>query len=226
MPFLYVILLWRSSSGDRLSSNKQARRRMKCGLSFVWISAASMCCALIASPALAHVGTSDGSGLAAGFLHPLTGPDHIVAMVAVGLWGAFLGAPALWALPVVFPMVMAFGGAWGMLGLPLPFAETGVAASGVVLGLMVLFGMRAPLWMAAALVGLFAIFHGYSHGVELPEAAQPLAYSLGFVVATGLLHLIGIGFGSLIKWPVGRIAVRAGGGVIACTGFVYLIGAL
>ncbi len=179
-----------------------------------------------ASPALAHAGTGAAGGLMAGFLHPLTGPDHIIAMVAVGLWGAFLGAPAIWALPVLFPMVMAFGGAWGMLGLPLPFVETGIAVSGLVLGLMVLLGVEAPLWIAALLVGAFAIFHGYAHGVELPEAAEPLAYSLGFVVATGLLHLIGIGFGSLTKWKAGRIAVRTGGGLIAITGLAYLTGVL
>jgi urease accessory protein len=178
------------------------------------------------APASAHVGAGSAGGLAAGFFHPLTGPDHIVAMVAVGLWGAFLGAPAIWALPILFPMVMAFGGAWGMLGLPLPFVETGVAASGLVLGLMVLLGVEAPLWIAALLVGAFAIFHGYAHGVELPEAAEPLAYSLGFVVATGLLHLCGIGFGSLTKWPIGRVAVRTGGGLIAITGLAYLIGVL
>jgi urease accessory protein len=95
--------------------------------------------------AAAHTGQSNFGGLAAGFLHPLTGPDHIVAMVAVGLWGAFLSAPAIWALPILFPMVMAFGGAWGMLGFPLAYAEMGVAASGLVLGLMVLFGVEAPL---------------------------------------------------------------------------------
>jgi urease accessory protein len=179
-----------------------------------------------APPAFAHTGSGDGSGLAAGFLHPLTGPDHIIAMVAVGLWGAFLGPPALWALPVVFPMVMAFGGAAGMLGLPLPYVETGIALSGLCLGLMVLFGVKAPLWIAAILIGAFAMCHGYAHGVELPEAAEPLAYSLGFVVATGLLHLIGIGLGSLTRWPAGLVAVRTGGGVIALTGFAYLIGVL
>jgi urease accessory protein len=123
-------------------------------------------------------------------------------------------------------MVMAFGGAWGMLGFPLPYAETGVAASGLVLGLMVLFSVEAPLWIAAILTGGFAVFHGYSHGVELPETAAPLAYSLGFVVATGLLHLIGIGFGSLTQWKAGRVAVRAGGGLIAVTGLAYLAGIL
>ncbi len=200
---------------------------MKRRLSLVWAFAISAGAFLTAvAPALAHAGSGAGHGLVAGFLHPLTGPDHIIAMVAVGLWGAFLGAPAIWALPILFPMVMAFGGAFGMLGLPLPFVETGIAASGLVLGLMVLLGVRAPLWVAALLVGAFAIFHGYAHGRELPEAAEPLAYSLGFVVATGLLHLAGIGFGTLTRWPVGRVAVRTGGGLIAATGFAYLIGVI
>jgi urease accessory protein len=198
-------------------------RRLALGWTFATLAGAILAAA---TPALAHVGAGDGSGLAAGFLHPLTGPDHIIAMVAVGLWGAFLGAPAIWALPILFPMVMAFGGAIGMLGLPLPFVETGIAASGLVLGLMVLLGVEAPLWIAAVLVGAFAIFHGYAHGRELPEAAEPLAYSLGFVVATGLLHLTGIGFGTLTRWPAGRVAVRTGGGLIAATGFAYLIGVL
>jgi urease accessory protein len=212
-----------------LVGNGMREKRAKRCRSCAWVLSGAIGFVLLAGgavPALAHVGTGGVGGLTAGFLHPLTGPDHIVAMVAVGLWGAFLGAPAIWALPVLFPMVMAFGGAWGMLGLPLPFVETGVAASGLVLGLMVLLGVEAPLWIAAVLVGAFAIFHGYAHGVELPDAAEPLAYSLGFVVATGLLHLCGIGFGSLTQWPVGRVAVRTGGGLIAITGFAYLIGVL
>ena len=187
-----------------------------------WLALA--CWSLLPAQLWRMSGRAMSAELAAGFLHPLSGPDHIIAMVAVGLWGAFLGPPALWALPILFPMGMAFGGAFGMLGLPLPRVETGIALSGLVLGLMVLLGARAPLWIAALLVGSFAIFHGYAHGKELPEAVQPLAYSLGFVVATGLLHLIGIGFGSLIRWPAGYIAVRAGGGLIAMAGFGYLIG--
>ena len=177
---------------------------------------------LVASPALAHTGGSIVGGLAGGFAHPLFGPDHIVAMVAVGLWGAFLGTPAIWLLPVVFPIVMAFGGVLGILGVEIPWVETGIAVSAIVLGLMVALGVRAPLAVAAVLVGAFAIFHGHAHGAELPAAADAVAYSVGFVVATGLLHLSGIAFGSLTRWPAGQIAVRAAGGAIAIAGVVFL----
>ena len=161
-------------------------------------------------------------GFAGGMAHPLFGPDHVAAMVAVGLWGAFLGPPALWLLPVVFPLVMAFGGVIGILGLPLPGVEACIALSAVVLGLMVMLAARPPLWTAAALVGAFAVFHGYAHGAELPPGADAVAYSAGFVAATGLLHLAGISFGLLARWPAGRIAVRAAGGIIALAGVGFL----
>jgi urease accessory protein len=174
-------------------------------------------------PALAHTGSSAG-GFIGGFAHPLFGPDHVVAMVAVGLWGAFLGAPAIWLLPIVFPLVMAAGGALGILGVTLPAVETGIAASAVVLGMMVALAARPPLWVAAVLVGVFAIFHGHAHGTELPPGSDAVAYSLGFVIATGLLHLAGIGFGYLARWPAGRLAVRAAGGAIALAGLAFLSG--
>jgi urease accessory protein len=176
-----------------------------------------------ALPALAHTGDGMG-GFASGFLHPLAGPDHVVAMVAVGLWGVFLGAPALWLLPVAFPVAMACAGALGVAGVPLPGVETGIALSGVVLGLAVLFRARPPLWVALVLAGVFALFHGHAHGTELPEAANPGAYALGFVVATGLLHLAGIGFGALARWPAGRVAVQGAGGLIALAGGAFLTG--
>jgi urease accessory protein len=174
-------------------------------------------------PALAHQGGVSG-GVMAGFSHPLFGLDHVVAMIAVGLWGAFLGAPALWVLPIVFPMVMALGGALGVRGLPLTHVEVGIALSAVVLGFMVALAARPPLWVAAIMVAAFAIFHGYAHGTELPQSANPLAYSIGFVVSTGLLHLAGIAFGLLAKWRLGRIAVRIGGAAIAAAGVVFLVG--
>ena len=152
----------------------------------------------------------------------MLGWDHVAAMVAVGLWGAFLGNPALWLLPVVFPLVMAFGGALGLAGVPVPSVEIGIALSALVLGAMIVLAARPPLWLAGVIVATFAIFHGHAHGTALPEAASPLAYSLGFVIATGLLHLAGIGFGLLVRWPLGRIAVRAGGAVIALGGMVFL----
>lgn len=182
--------------------------------------------AISALPALAHSTGDMGGGFASGFMHPLLGPDHVVAMVAVGLWGAFLGAPALWVLPVVFPLVMALGGVLGVLGVPLPGVEVGIALSAVLLGAMVALAVRPPLWVAGLMVAVFAVFHGHAHGTELPHEANPLVYSLGFVVATGLLHLTGIGFGALVKAPAGRMAVRGAGGLITVVGLVFLWGAL
>jgi urease accessory protein len=117
---------------------------------------------------------------------------------------------------------MAVGGALGLAGVNLPGVEIGIAASALVLGAMILLAARPPLWIAGLLVACFAIFHGHAHGTELPEAASPLAYSLGFVIATGLLHLSGISFGLLVRWPVGRMAVRAAGALIAIAGAVFL----
>lgn len=188
------------------------------------ISALSSLFAVIAGPAFAHVEGAMVGGLASGFIHPLTGADHIAAMVAVGIWGAFLGRPAIWLLPIVFPLVMTVGGALGVMGVPLPGVEEGIAGSAIVLGLAVALAARPPLWLAAVVVGIFAIFHGHAHGTELPEAADPIAFAVGFVLATGLLHLAGIAIGYLVRWPAGRVAVRGTGGVIAVAGVVFLLG--
>lgn len=178
-----------------------------------------------AGAASAHEGAAGlTGGFISGFLHPIFGWDHVAAMVAVGLWGAFLGSPAIWVLPVVFPLVMAMGGALGVMGVPIPAVETGIAASAVVLGAMVAFAVRPPIWVAAVIVGAFAIFHGHAHGTELPGAASPLTYSIGFVLSTGLLHLSGIAFGLLVRWPAGKIAVQTGGGLIALAGVGFLTG--
>jgi urease accessory protein len=179
---------------------------------------------MITSPAFAHTGEGGAGGFLPGLAHPLFGPDHVIAMVAVGMWGAFLGPPAIWLLPIVFPLVMAAGGVLGIVGVPLPAVETGIAASAIVLGLMVAFAARPPLWIAAVLVGAFAIFHGYAHGKELPDDANALAFSAGFVIATGALHLAGIAFGLLARWPAGRLVVRGAGGAIALAGLAYLSG--
>jgi len=181
---------------------------------------------LFPTAALAHTGEGAGGGFLTGFMHPILGWDHVAAMVAVGLWGAFLGAPAIWALPVAFPLAMAVGGAFGVMGVPLPAVETGIALSAVVIGLAVFMALRPPLWIAGVTVGIFAIFHGHAHGTEMPEAASPLAYAIGFVLATGLLHLSGIAFGALTKSAVGAVAVRGLGGLIALAGFGFLTGAL
>ncbi len=175
-----------------------------------------------AGAACAHTEGGLAGGFASGFAHPLLGLDHIAAMVAVGLWGAFLGAPAIWLLPVVFPLVMALGGILGIFGVPLPGVEIGIAVSAVVLGLMVALAVRPHLAIAAVIVGAFAIFHGYAHGAELPDGGDAVAYSAGFVIATGCLHLCGIAIGLLTRWPAGTMAVRFAGSAIAIAGLVFL----
>jgi urease accessory protein len=179
-----------------------------------------------ASRAHAHTATGMALGLQSGLLHPVTGLDHLVAMVAVGLWGAQLGNPAIFLLPITFPLVMAVGGLLGILGVTLPFGETAIALSGIALGLLVALRARPPLAVAMLLVSAFAIFHGYAHGRELPQAADPLAYAVGFVVATGLLHLCGILIGLLVRWPLGEQAVRACGLVVGGVGVYFFLAAV
>lgn len=178
---------------------------------------------LCTTPLSAHEATDIAGGFSSGFMHPILGWDHVAAMVAVGLWGAILKNPALWILPITFPLIMAVGGALGLAGIPLAGVEIGIAVSALVLGVAVLTALRPALWLAAIVVGCFAIFHGHAHGSELPQAANPLAYSLGFVIATGLLHLAGIALGLLTKWQLGQALVRAGGAIIAIAGAWFLI---
>ncbi len=191
---------------------------------FMGLLALSALTLALPEAALAHAQghTGEDAGFLAGFLHPILGWDHVAAMVAVGLWGAFLRAPAIWLLPVIFPLVMAFGALIGILGFTLPLVETGIALSGVVLGLMILTKAKPALWIAGLLVGFFAIFHGYAHGVELPDSAHAYAFIIGFVIATGLLHVAGIAFGTLTRWPAGTIAVQSTGAVIAGVGTLFL----
>jgi urease accessory protein len=176
--------------------------------------------------ASAHILGDQAGGFISGFEHPISGLDHIVAMVSVGLWGAQLGAPAIWLLPVTFPIVMAFGGMLGLMGVPLPGTEIGIALSAIGLGAMVASEARPPLWIAAVLVGFFAIFHGHAHGTELPPDESGVLYSIGFVVATGLLHLTGIGIGLIHRWKAGEVTMRLGGAAVAITGCVFLWEAL
>ena len=189
-----------------------------------FLSVMTIACTTLALPALAHSGDGYGGGFIADFTHPILAWGHVAAMVAVGLWGAFLGSPAIWVLPVVFPIVMALGAVSGIVGLPLSGIETGIALSAVVIGLMVVFAARPPIWVAAIIVGAFAIFHGYAHGTELPATANAFAYAVGFVISTGILHMIGIGFGLLVKWPAGKLAVRGAGGLISLAGIAFLTG--
>jgi urease accessory protein len=184
---------------------------------------AAILLSLAAHPAFAHEQSGVAGGLASGLLHPLTGLDHLIAMVAVGIWGAQLGGAAIWVLPITFPMVMAVGGVLGVLKIPLPVPELVIALSALVLGGAVAFRLRVPFAAAAAIVAVFAIFHGHAHGAELPGSANPLAYGLGFVVATGLLHVCGITIGTLTKWPAGERLIQGVGAVIAALGGYFLV---
>jgi urease accessory protein len=183
------------------------------------IAAAGM---VLASPASAHEQAGVGGGLVSGLLHPLTGLDHLIAMVAVGLWGAQLGAPAIWVLPITFPIVMALGGVLGVLRIPLPMPEVAIALSALVLGIVIAMRLRLPFVVAAAIVGVFAVFHGHAHGLELPGSASPLAYGIGFVTSTGLLHLSGITIGTLTRWSTGELFVQSLGAGIALLGGYFL----
>ncbi len=174
----------------------------------------------------AHGDGQIGGGFGSGFSHPIRGMDHVVAMVAVGLWGAQLGAPAIWLLPIAFPLAMAFGAAMSLMGFPLPGVETGIACSAIVLGLMVVLESRPPLAVSLSLVAAFALFHGHAHGTELPDGESWLAYSLGFVMGTGLLHTAGIGIGCIGHWPWGKRCLRAAGALVMVSGVYFLISSL
>ena len=202
------------------SSFKAARGRLRAAIGL------ALLLALIPSPAMAHDGTGLAGGFAAGFIHPLSGFDHMLAMMAVGLWGAFLGRPLVYALPMLFPSAMAIGGGIGMAGIPIPPVEVGIALSVLVLGAMILFAVRAPVVVACTVVAMFALFHGYAHGLELPSAADPIGYSAGFVLCTGLMHLVGIALGTLRAWPAGTVALRGAGGAIALAGMWFMFVAL
>jgi urease accessory protein len=188
----------------------------------------ALACTLLlwANSALAHSEVGVAGGLASGFLHPIYGFDHLLAMVAVGLWGAQLGKPAIWILPITFPIVMAVGGLIGMAGVGIPFVELGISLSALALGAAVAFCWRPPIVIAALLVGIFAIYHGHAHGTELPEAVNPLAYGVGFIISTGLMHLVGICLGAVCRWPKGRKVLQGFGGIIATIGMIFVINTL
>jgi urease accessory protein len=176
--------------------------------------------------AWAHTNAGEAAGFLSGVHHPISGWDHVLAMIAVGLWGAQLGAPAMWLLPVAFPIVMALGAMLGLLGIPLPGVEIGIALSAIVLGAMVLAEKRPALWVAVGIVGFFAIFHGHAHGTELPAGQSGLLYSMGFVTATGCLHGVGIGIGLIHRWAAGRVILRVAGATVAVAGIYFLFSAL
>lgn len=179
------------------------------------LSIFALCLAILPQVALAHPGHG-ASGAQVGFLHPLTGADHVLAMVAVGLLAALRGGGALWALPVAFLALMGAGAGLAMAGVALPYAETGIALSIVAFGLAAMAGLRAPVTALAALVGGFAVFHGYAHGAEMPETASGLRFGLGFLGATALLHAAGIGLGVTgARLGPGRTAPAVGAGLAA-----------
>lgn len=174
------------------------------------------------APAFAHLDPAEHGSLMAGFTHPLSGLDHILVMVAVGLWAAQIGGRALWVVPSAFIGTMALGFALAMAGVHLPFVEPAILASVVALGLLVAMAVRLETVACAAVVGVFALFHGYAHGGEL-GAAGALPFSAGFVIATGLLHIAGIGFGvSISRLSFGRIIARILGGMTAFAGLALI----
>lgn len=185
--------------------------------------------ALMAQQASAHTGVGDTSGLVHGMIHPVSGIDHVLAMVTVGLFAAHLGGRALWQVPASFVAMMALGGALGFYGIVLPFIETGIALSVVVLGLVVALQTSLPLTAAMGLVGAFAVFHGHAHGTEMPMDIAALGYGAGFLLATALLHVVGIGLGlalgRLSRQPARRLS-QVGGAGIALAGVALLFGAI
>jgi urease accessory protein len=183
---------------------------------------------LLPTMAMAHTGVGAAGGFAHGFWHPVTGLDHVLAMLLVGVLAWQLGGRALWLVPATFVLVMAAGGALAVAGLALPLVELGIALSVVVLGAAVAFGIRAPVAVAMGVAGLFAIFHGHAHGAEMPGDASGLAYGIGFMIATAALHLAGLGLGYLVGAAGERYAVlvRSAGGLAAIAGVAILTGAL
>jgi urease accessory protein len=209
-------------SSFKTCCRRSARRGSHLARAVLALASAS----LISDPVAAHSGTGLSGGWANGFTHPLSGIDHLLAMIAVGLWGAFLGRPLIYVLPVIFPTMMVVGAVLGMLAVPLPPVEIGIALSVLMLGSCIALAIRLPIWAACPIVALFAIFHGDAHGKELPSAADPVSYSAGFVLASGLLHVSGIALGSLTARPIGALATRSVGGLIAIGGAWFLLRAI
>ena len=184
---------------------------------------------LLPTAALAHVGVGPTSGFVHGFGHPVGGLDHMLAMAMVGVFAWQLGGRALWLVPATFVTVMAVGGALGFAGMGVPHIETAIALSVVALGAIVAFGMKAPVAAAMGIVGLFAIFHGHAHGTEVPVHAGGLAYAAGFMLATALLHVVGIGIGFLVgraSESHGATVMRSAGAIAAIAGVGLLTGLL
>jgi urease accessory protein len=173
--------------------------------------------------ALAHTGAEHAFSFASGFRHPLTGLDHMLAMIAVGLWAGLNGGRALWTWPVAFVGVMVLGGVLGISGVLVPMVEAGILASVVVLGLLVLAAAQLPVAAGTILIALFALLHGHAHGAELPDGAAAATYAAGFVIATAILHAIGIGVSRMASTANGRLLVRGAGALVAAAGIALAI---
>jgi urease accessory protein len=174
----------------------------------------------------AHTGHAPTNSLPSGLLHPLQGLDHLLAMIAVGLWASQLGGRSRWIVPLAFVATMFLGGLLGTRGLVVPMVEQGVALSVMLLGLVIAFALRGGVWVSATTVAVFALFHGAAHGAEIPEAGAFLPYGLGFVFTTALLHGVGILLGEGLAVAVRREAIRAVGGGIAVAGLFLLVGVI
>jgi urease accessory protein len=190
------------------------------------VTVAAIIGAALTSPAFAHTGIgAHGNGFVAGFLHPLLGLDHELAMLGVGVWAVQLGKRAIWLVPVSFVTVMAIGAVVGIVGAPLPMVEFGIAGSVLVIGVLIAFGARMPVALAMSLVGAFALFHGHAHGTELPGFAHPAAYGAGFIAATSLLHVAGVGVAYLVRRHAAKLPFRITGAMMAAVGGGLLLGA-
>ena len=174
----------------------------------------------LVSPALAHTGVVQINSFASGFAHPLSGTDHIRAMIAVGLWAALAAGRAIWIWPMTFVAAMLAGFVVASSGVPMPFVEPAISSSVVILGVFVALAVKAPLWLGAASAGLFAFFHGHAHGAE-STAASLIPYAVGFALATAVLHAAGIGLGLFAQGSIGKVALRAMGGLAVLTGLVF-----
>ncbi|WP_250655469.1 HupE/UreJ family protein [Alkalimarinus coralli] len=171
--------------------------------------------------ALAHTGVGQTTGFMHGFGHPIGGADHVLAMVAVGIWAAQMNGRALWVVPCTFVGVMVFGGALGFTGVPVPFVEEGILVSILILGVLIAGAFKLPLIFGSLIVGIFAIFHGHAHGSEMPASISAVSYAVGFALATAMLHLGGIGLGMLMQKTNLQVVSRIAGGAIALSG-IYL----
>lgn len=181
--------------------------------------------ALLALPGIAQAHTGlHTDGAVAGFGHPFSGLDHVLAMIAVGFWAATLGGAARGIVPSAFVAVMALGGAMGIYGIELPMVETGIALTVAVLGLLVAFEVKVPTPVAAAIVGICALFHGHAHGTELPGMSSAAGYVAGFLAATVVLHLAGIGLAYVRFGRAGQVVGRIAGAAVAIAGAALLAG--